>query len=66
MVSTAATKSTGGIITMKRVEIAALLMVQLSRDAYFGTNEKPDNPWPWIVKEALKGADELHRQIVEE
>jgi hypothetical protein len=54
---------------MNRIEIAAILMTELSRDAYFGTVGTPYNPWPWIATEALKGADELlhqHRKQTEE
>ena len=51
---------------MTRIEIAALLMQALAGDdTYFGTVEKPYNPWPWIVKEALNGADELLEQTKE-
>jgi len=38
---------------------AAKAMIGFVNDAYFGTNAKPHDPWPWIAEQSYKAADAM-------
>jgi hypothetical protein len=51
--------STGGASLRDYFAAKAMQGMASDPEIYFGTNEKPYNPWPWIAEQAYKAADAM-------
>lgn len=50
-----------------REHFAGLAMQGLAAtDLYYGTQGKPESPWPWVAEQAVKAADALLAALAKE